>query len=133
MRVVSRGLAALAVLLSAALLLSRESPRPPSTQEPERRRIDVVARRFAFEPSEIDVSVGERIELAIKSADGVHGIEIKQLKIKRQIPRGDTAIRIEFTAPAAGRYPIVCSEYCGANHEDMKGALVVRAGEPTSP
>ena len=129
MRVVSRGVAALGVVLSAAFLLALESPRARSPQEREPRRIDVIARRFAFEPSEIEVSPGERIELSIKSADGVHGIEIKQLKVKRQIPRGDTAVRIEFTAPAPGRYPIVCSEYCGANHEDMKGTLVVRASE----
>ena len=129
MRVVFRGLAAVAVFLSAAFLFAREAPRAGSRQQPESRRIDVIARRFAFEPSEIEVTTGERIELSIKSADGVHGIEIKQLKLKRQIPRGDTAIRIEFTAPAPGRYPIVCSEYCGANHEDMKGALVVRAAE----
>jgi cytochrome c oxidase subunit II len=133
MRVVSRGLAAIAVLLSAAFLPPGESPRARATQQPEPRRIDVVARRFAFEPSEIDVSAGERVELSIKSADGVHGIEIKSLKIKRQIPRGDTAVRIEFTAPAPGRYPIICSEYCGPNHEDMKGTLVVRASEPTGP
>jgi len=133
MRVVSRGLAAIAVLLSAAFLPARESPRARSPQESEPRRIDVVARRFAFEPSEIDVSAGERVALSIKSADGVHGIEIKPLKIKRQIPRGDTAVRIEFTAPAPGRYPIVCSEYCGAHHEDMKGTLVVRASEPAGP
>ena len=133
MRVVSRVVAALGVVLSAAFLAALESPRARSPQEREPRRIDVVARRFAFEPSEIEVVAGERVELAIKSADGVHGIEIKPLKIKREIPRGDTVVRIEFTAPAPGRYPIVCSEYCGANHEDMKGTLVVRASEPAAP
>ena len=121
------------MVLSVAFLVALESPRARSPQERERRRIDVIARRFAFDPSEIDVAAGERIELSIKSADGVHGIEIKPLKIKRQIPRGDMAVRIEFTAPAPGRYPIVCSEYCGASHEDMKGTLVVRASEPAPP
>jgi cytochrome c oxidase subunit 2 len=133
MRVVSRGLAPLLVVVTASVLLAREAPRARSSQEREPRRIEVIARRFAFEPSEIEVTTGERIELAIRSADGVHGIEIKPLKIKREIPRGDKVVRIEFTAPAPGRYPIVCSEYCGANHEDMKGALVVRASEAAAP
>lgn len=133
MRVVSRGAAALGVALTTAFLVALESPRARSSQEREPRRIDVIARRFAFEPSEIEATPGERIELSIKSADGVHGIEIKQLKIKREIPRGDTPVRIDFTAPAPGRYPIVCSEYCGANHDDMKGVLVVRAPEPAAP
>ena len=133
MRVVSRRLAALTVLLSAAYLLARESSDARGSQEREPRRIDIVARRFAFEPSVIDVTTGERVELAITSADGVHGIEIKPLKLKRQIPRGGEVVRIEFTSPAPGRYPIVCSEYCGANHDDMKGTLVVRASEATTP
>jgi cytochrome c oxidase subunit 2 len=93
----------------------------------EPRRIDVVARRFAFEPAEIEVRSGERVELHVRSADGVHGLEIRQLKIKQRIPRGGSIARIEFVAPAPGQYPILCSEYCGADHEDMKGLLVVRA------
>lgn len=133
MRVVSRRLAALTVLLSAAYLVARESSDARALQERDPRRIDIVARRFAFEPSEIEVTTGERVELAIVSADGVHGIEIKALKVKRQIPRGGEVVRIVFTSPAPGRYPIVCSEYCGANHDDMKGTLVVRAVEPGTP
>jgi cytochrome c oxidase subunit 2 len=133
MRVVSRGAAAVGVVLSTAFLVALESPRARSPQAREPRRIDVIARRFAFDPSEIEAAPGERIELSIRSADGVHGIEIKPLKIKRQIPRGDIPVRIDFTAPAPGRYPIVCSEYCGTNHDDMKGTLVVRASEPPAP
>ena len=34
---------------------------------------------------------------------------------------------IEFVASAAGEFPILCSEYCGDGHEDMKGMLVVAA------
>jgi cytochrome c oxidase subunit 2 len=96
-------------------------------QAPEPRHIEIVARRFAFEPARIDVVTGEAIELDVRSGDGVHGLEIKKLKIKEQIPRGDVVVRIPFTAPAPGTYPIVCSEYCGANHDDMKGMLVVQA------
>ena len=93
------------------------------------RVIEVIAKRFAFEPSQIDVAVGERVLLSVRSADGVHGMEIKKLKVKKEIPRGGEAVVIEFTATDAGRFPIVCSEYCGDGHEDMKGMLVVHARE----
>ncbi len=99
----------------------------------EPRRIDVVARRFSFEPAEIEVRSGERVELHVRSADGVHGLEIRQLEIKRRIPRGGSIARIAFIAPAPGQYPILCSEYCGADHEDMKGLLVVRATDGRTP
>jgi cytochrome c oxidase subunit 2 len=66
----------------------------------------------------------------VRSADGPHGIEIKQFKVKQEIPRGAAPIAIEFTATTAGRFPVLCSEYCGDGHGEMKGTLVVvaRAG-----
>ncbi len=91
----------------------------------EPKEIEVVARRFAFEPSRIEVNVGERVRLRVVSADGVHGLEIKKFKVKKEIPRGTTPVVIEFTASEAGEFPILCSEYCGDGHEDMQGQLVV--------
>lgn len=101
----------------------------PRTEDP--RVIDVVASRFAFDPATIDVTVGERVRLVMRSADGVHGLEIKKFRVKKEIPRGGAAVTVEFTAAAEGRFPILCSEFCGDGHEEMTGTLVVhaRAGE----
>jgi cytochrome c oxidase subunit 2 len=99
----------------------------PSAQTTEPRVIEVTARRFAFEPAEIQAAVGERLQLVVRSADGVHGVEIKKFKVKKEIPRGGTTVAIDFTAAEAGRFPILCSEYCGDGHEQMKGMLVVSA------
>ena len=118
---------ALTALASAAASM----PRP--AQSPEPRVIELTARRFAFEPAEIEVAAGEPVVLEVKSADGVHGIEIKRFKVKREIPQNGESVRITFTPNAAGRFPIVCSEYCGRGHADMKGTLVVRASEATAP
>ena len=108
---------------------TQDSPSP--SQEP--RVIEVVAKRFAFEPAEVEVTIGEKVTLAVRSADGVHGVEIKKFKVKKEIPRGGDPVMIEFTATEAGRFPIVCSEYCGNGHDDMKGALVVKARESQAP
>jgi cytochrome c oxidase subunit 2 len=101
---------------------ARQDPAPPGP-----RTIDVVARRYQFEPAEIEVGEGETVRLLVRSADGPHGFEIRPLKIKKELPRGADPAAIEFTAPKAGRYPILCSEYCGEGHDQMKGALVVVA------
>jgi len=93
----------------------------------EPRIIEVTARRFAFEPSEIEVAVGEPVRLMVRSADGIHGIEIKKVKVQKTIPRGGDPIMINFTAKEAGRFPILCSEYCGDEHDNMRGMLVVVA------
>jgi cytochrome c oxidase subunit 2 len=93
----------------------------------EPRVIDVVAKRFSWEPAEIQVTVGERVRLVLRTADGLHGIELKKFKIAKEIPRGTKPVTVEFTAGEAGRFPFLCSEYCGDGHDDMKGVLVVNA------
>jgi cytochrome c oxidase subunit II len=98
-----------------------------SAQTGEPRVIDITARRFAFEPAEIEATVGERLQLVVRSADGVHGLEIKKLKIKKEVPRGGEPVTIDFTATTEGMFPILCSEYCGKDHNDMKGMLIVRS------
>ena len=114
-------------LLGLALAAAVSATLRPAAQAPEPRVIDVIARRFAFEPAEIEATVGERLRLVVRSADGVHGLEIKKFKVKKEIPRGTTPVTIEFTAGEAGRFPILCSEYCGDEHDAMTGMLVVRA------
>ena len=93
------------------------------------RVIEVVVKRFAFEPARIEVTEGERVRLMVKSADGPHGIAIKKFKVSQALKRGDQPVSIEFTASAAGEFPILCSEYCGEGHDDMKGMLVVTVKE----
>jgi cytochrome c oxidase subunit 2 len=98
------------------------------------REIPVVAKRFTFEPARIEVKEGERIRLVVTSADGVHGVEIKKFKVNKKVPRGGEKITIDFVASAPGSFPILCSEYCGDGHEEMKGTLVVtaKAGAPNA-
>lgn len=110
--------------------ISSDSASAPQSEEP--RTIEVLARRFTFEPSEIEVTEGERVRLAVTSGDGVHGLEIKKFKVNKEIPRGGEPVIIEFTANEAGRFPVICSAFCGDGHGDMKGVLIVqaRAAEP---
>jgi len=91
------------------------------------RTVEIVATRFNFEPSRIEVTEGERIKLVVTSGDGVHGIGIKKFKVEKKVPRGGDPVTIEFVATAVGEFPILCSEYCGDGHEDMKGMLIVVA------
>lgn len=105
----------------------------PSAQTTEPRIVEITARRFAFEPSEVNATVGERLQLVVRSADGVHGLEIKKLKIKKEIPRGGEPVTIDFTATTEGRFPMLCSEYCGNGHDDMSGMLIVRSAASRNP
>jgi cytochrome c oxidase subunit II len=123
----TRRVAALICVLSSVIATSPDSAAAPQQAEP--RVIEVVARRYAFEPPQIDVTQGERIRIVLTTADGLHGFEIKKFKIAKEVPRGSKPIVIDFTADEARQFPIVCSAYCGDGHESMKGMLVVQARE----
>jgi cytochrome c oxidase subunit 2 len=115
------------VRVAAACLVALGGSAVLAAPPTEPRIIEVTARRFAFEPAEIQVAVGEPVRLMVHSADGVHGIEIKKVKVNKTIPRGGEPVVINFTAKEAGRFPILCSEYCGDDHDNMRGMLVVVA------
>ena len=123
------------IAITLFLILTTESPSSvlsawQDATTPEPKVIEVVARRFDFEPSTIEVTEGDRVRLLVRSADGPHGVEIKEFKVKKAVPRakpGDAPVTIEFVASTPGTFPILCSEYCGKGHEDMKGTLVVQA------
>ena len=86
--------------------------------------IQVTARRYGFDPVTIQVNAGEPVRIVIRSKDGVHGFSIPKLKIDVQVPKSGDPVTVEFTAPAAGRYEIACSEFCGSGHSQMKAALI---------
>jgi len=56
--------------------------------------VQVLAGKFAFEPTTI------------------------------QVTKGGDPVTVEFTAPAVGQYEIACSEFCGSGHGHMKAALI---------
>jgi cytochrome c oxidase subunit II len=116
--------------LGAAILIVTGISATPVTvrrAQPEPRVVEVVARKFAFEPARIEVTEGETVRLMVRSADGVHGVGIKKFKVSEEVPRGGTPVMIEFTATATGEFEILCSEYCGKGHEEMAAMLVVKA------
>ena len=116
-----------ALLLGSSMLIARQDPATATAP----REIAVVAKRFAFEPARIEVTEGEHIRLLVRSADGVHGMEIKRHKVNHTIPRGGKPVVIDFVAGAPGSYEILCSEECGEGHETMKGTLIVQAKAKT--
>ena len=121
----SDSIAAVGTALLLGVTAMSPSQDPAAASAP--RIIEVVASRFAFEPARIEVTEGEHIRLVVTSADGVHGVGIKKFRVEKKVPRGGTPVTIDFVASAAGEFPLLCSEYCGNGHEDMKGLLVVAA------
>jgi cytochrome c oxidase subunit 2 len=108
------GAVAAAVLLSPGALVHRPV-----------HEVQVVASKFMFAPTEIEVTAGEQVRLVIRSEDTVHGFSVPTLKIDVQVPKsGSEPTIVEFVAPPPGRFEIACSEFCGIGHGRMKAALI---------
>lgn len=107
-------------LCVAAIVLANGSAQPPV------RTVMVEAERFNFTPSRIKLTVGEEIELHLRSADTSHGFKIEGSDINVEIPkRGKGEIVVRYKATAAGRFRYECSRMCGAGHHFMHGELIV--------
>lgn len=109
------GLALLSLMLMASSVKS-ETP----------RRVEVKAKRYAFEPAEITVKKGESVELRLTSADVAHGLRIRELKIDVRANKGRTATTT-FTPDTPGTFVGHCSVFCGSGHGQMTFTIHVVA------
>jgi len=88
--------------------------------------IHIKARRFEFVPDKITVKKGQRTKLVLTSEDVDHGFAIEEFGVNVKIPAKQTT-SVEFTPDRTGRFTIQCTVYCGDDHDNMKGMLVVVA------
>ncbi|TDF99633.1 cupredoxin domain-containing protein [Paenibacillus piri] len=84
------------------------------------KEITVSAANFSFTPSDIKLNVGDTVKLTLKNTDGVHGLEIPDLKVN--VKNGETAT---FTVNKAGTFEYNCSIQCGSGHDNMTGKITV--------
>ena len=95
----------------------------------ERQVVQIVAERFTFTPSRIEVPVGTTVEIHIRSEDTNHGFHIvggRHVIIpKRRL--GEAVVVFEADEP--GTYRFECSKLCGAGHNFMKGEIIVTAAD----
>jgi cytochrome c oxidase subunit 2 len=108
----------------AAARVETEGLAPGGTLQDGVRVVEMKARQFAFEPSVVAVRADETVRLEVTSQDVPHGIDLEGYGIDKRLPPQET-VTIEFTAEEAGQSPFHCSVYCGRDHDEMVGTLVV--------
>jgi len=88
------------------------------------RTIDVAVSRYAFTPEKIEMRVGERVRLNVRSMDRGHGFQVKELGLDAQVPsRG--MVTVDVMPTEAGTFEVACSDYCGPGHMRMRARIVV--------
>jgi cytochrome c oxidase subunit 2 len=103
--------------------------------EPKINKVDTniyqvfsVASMWQFEPSEIYVPVGSEVDFYLTSKDVVHGFNISDKNVNMMAVYGSiNKTTVKFDKP--GVYDIVCHEYCGVGHQNMKAQVIVNYPE----
>jgi cytochrome c oxidase subunit 2 len=82
------------------------------------RRIEVTAKRFAYEPAEITVKKGQPVVFVIRSIDTTHGLRFRELNLNVTVSKGRTA-ELQFKPEKTGDFVGSCSVFCGSGHGTM--------------
>jgi cytochrome c oxidase subunit 2 len=106
----------LALLATALVTMGLSSPRAQA--EAASQRIEIAAKRFAFEPGEITLKKGQPVVLVLKSADVSHGIRVRELNVDVKVAKGGKG-EMHFTPDKTGEFVGHCSVFCGAGHGSM--------------
>jgi cytochrome c oxidase subunit II len=104
-----------------ALFMLGAIAHPPSRffAEQPARTIEIHARRFEFDPSEITLKKGEPVTLRLISDDVTHSLVVRDLKINQEMKK-DHPADITVTPASAGDFKGECGHFCGSGHGKMK-------------
>ena len=87
--------------------------------------VKLVAQRFHYTPGEFTVRPGE-VVLEISSLDFVHGFNMPDLHLRADLPPGRVT-QLRFNVSQPGEYDFLCDNFCGDQHEEMAGRMIVKA------
>ena len=108
--------------VSASILIACFATASPAADAP--KRIEIVAKRFSYSPSEVTLKKGEPVLLVFRSQDVPHGIKFKELNLQTEIGKS-TANQLSFTPTQTGDFVGHCSHFCGTGHGSMTLTLHV--------
>ena len=106
------------LVLLAAVLMTTGFLSPMARAQAAPQRIEITAKRFAFDPGEITLKKGQPVVLVLKSSDVGHGIRIRELNVDVKVSKGGTA-EAHFTPDKTGDFVGHCSVFCGSGHGSM--------------
>lgn len=87
-------------------------------------QLKCVARMWSFDPGTVRVPEGSEVDIYLSAADVVHGFWITHKNVNLMaVPGAVNNTTVKFEEP--GEYDIICHEYCGSGHQNMRGKIIV--------
>ncbi len=107
--------------------LSDGSVRPPPGD------VYILAEQFEFTPGTIRLTSGEHYRLVFLSSDVVHGASLIQEKSLNTVVMPEMSSAMSIEPIRQGQILLLCNEYCGDGHDQMKGKIIVEARREGMP
>lgn len=87
-------------------------------------QLKCVARMWSFNPETVTVPEGSEVDIYLSAADVVHGMWITHKNVNLMaVPGAVNKTTVKFNKP--GEYDLICHEYCGSGHQNMRGKIIV--------
>jgi cytochrome c oxidase subunit 2 len=121
------GLTVIVFLWGTALFI--ENARPPEAAT----EIFVVGKQWMWkvqhpegieEINELHVPVHQPIKLTMTSEDVIHDFSVPAFRVKKDVVPG-MYTTMWFEATHTGNFHLFCDQYCGTNHAEMRGQVIV--------
>jgi len=92
----------------------------PAGRAESPRRIEIIAKRFTYDPDVITLKRGEPVVLVLHSIDVTHGLKVAELNINSEDIKKGKDSELQFTPQEPGQYVGQCAHFCGKGHGSMK-------------
>ncbi len=76
------------------------------------------------EINQLHVPIGRPVKLLMTSEDVIHSLYVPAFRVKHDVLPGRYT-SLWFQATKTGTYHLFCAEYCGAEHSEMVGQVIV--------
>ena len=112
-------------VIGGVFFLNQKKPamKEESTTTPV-KEFSMIAKKWQFDPSTINVKQGDKVRLKIKSIDVTHGFSLLDFNVNENLAP-EKEVVVEFIADKKGEFSFFCSVFCGEGHSGMKGKLIV--------
>jgi cytochrome c oxidase subunit 2 len=103
-----------------------------SDQEDIDYEVNIRALHPQFVPATVQVPEDSTVKFYLTSQDVIHGYEVVGTNVNTMVIPGQISeFTAEFDEPE--EYGVLCNEYCGSQHHEMEGKLVVVDQEEWNP
>ena len=120
------GVRAIVPALSVILLIGAASLGLAKSKDQSERVVSIKVKRFEYMPREVTLKKGVPVVLELKSLDVPHGFNLPDLGVRADVLPGQTP-RVRIVPKQTGRFVFHCDIFCGTGHEELEGAIVVKA------